>query len=406
MNIQKMKIDKLLPSAYNPRKDLSEDDKEYQKLKRSIQEFGYVEPIIWNKKTGLVVGGHQRIKVLKDLGWDEIDVVIIDIDDTKEKALNIALNKISGEWEFSKLKDLLEELDTGEIDLEITGFDMEEIEDLMTQFKDDSEAEAEAEEDKFDVDEAIENIKEPITKRGDIWQLGKHRLMCGDSTGKEDVEKLMDGKKAHMCFTDPPYNVNYGTIEHPKFRQREIENDNMSKQDFKEFCIRFVERIKENVLGCVYISGPPREDGRIIFCVADEILHCSTTIIWNKDQFTLGRGKYHNKYEPIWFGWVENGTRFSKDRTLVNVWDIERPKKSELHPTMKPIKLVIKAINDASLSNDIVLDIFGGSGSTLIACEQTNRICYMIELDEKYCDVILQRWEEYTGQKAELIKEG
>jgi DNA modification methylase len=398
MDFRKINVKKLIPADYNPRKDLKPGDKEYEKIKRSIEEFGYIDPIICNKDM-TVVGGHQRLKVLKDLGHTEVECVVVDVDKTREKALNIALNKISGEWDFEALKDLLQEIDTGEIDMELTGFDMSEIENLMSQFHD-----GDVKEDDFDADKALEEIVEPITRRGDIWQLGRNRLMCGDSTLKKDTEKLLDGNKAHMCFTDPPYNINYGNIKHPKFKQREIQNDNMSKQEFKKFCFEFTSRIKENVLGCVYMAGPPVPEGRIMFTVADELLHCSTTIIWNKDQFTLGRSKYQNKYEPIWFGWVENGSRFSQDRTLVNVWDIKRPKSSDLHPTMKPIELVSKAINDASLSGDIVLDLFGGSGSTLIACEQINRICYMMELDEKYCDVIIKRWETLTGKKAELIK--
>ena len=166
----------------------------------------------------------------------------------------------------------------------------------------------------------------------------------------------------------------------------------MSSEEYKKFCNGFIKQIKENVIGCVYIAGPPGPDGRIIFTAADELLYCSTTIIWNKDQFTLGRGKYQNKYEPIWFGWVENGSRFTGNRKLVNVWDIPRPKKSELHPTMKPIELVIKSLEHSTLKTDKVLDLFGGSGTTMIACEWIDRICYMMELDKKYVDVIVKRY--------------
>ena len=242
--------------------------------------------------------------------------------------------------------------------------------------------------------------------------------MCGDSI--KDTTALMDGEKAHMCFTNPPYNINYGNIKHPKFKQRKIQNDNMNPADFKMFCKGYTGAIKANVSGCVYIAGPTGPDGRIMFTAADDALYCSTTIIWNKDQFTLGRGKYQNKYEPIWFGWVDNGSRFSKDRKLVNVWDIPRPKKSEPHPTMKPIALVSKAISEASLQNDIVLDIFGGSGTTLISCEQLNRVCYMMELDEKYVDVkryaelkettedikLIRRGKEYSYAEVFILKEG
>lgn len=197
MQIEKMKVSDLKYAPYNPRKI---DDKELAKLKRSITEFGYVEPIVWNKRSGFVVGGNQRLKALRELEIEEVDVVVVDLDDAKEKALNVALNKISGEWDFPKLKDVLTDIDTGDFDIELTGFDLDEIGELIAFDK-------EPEEDDFDADAAIEEIEEPKTKRGDIYLLGKHRLMCGDSTIKEDVEKLMDGKKADMVFTDPPYGI-------------------------------------------------------------------------------------------------------------------------------------------------------------------------------------------------------
>ena len=200
MEIRKIPIEKLNPAAYNPRKDLQPGDPEYEKLKRSMQEFGYVEPIVWNKRTGNIVGGHQRYKVLLDMGMSEVDCVVVDLDETKEKALNLALNKIQGDWDYLKLIDLLQELDTGEFDLELTGFDMGEIEDLIAQLHVPEE---------IVEDEVPEPPKEPITKPGDLWLLGRHRLLCGDATKKEDVERLMDGKKADMVFTDPPYIIVY-----------------------------------------------------------------------------------------------------------------------------------------------------------------------------------------------------
>jgi len=394
MRIEKKNISDLLPAGYNPRKDLQPGDAEYEKLKRSIQEFDYIDPVIWNQQTRTVVGGHQRLKVLQDLGHTKVEVSVVDLPLGKEMALNVALNKVSGDWDTSKLSDLMLDLQDMDIDMELTGFDMDEINDLLPEKIEDGLC---------DEDQVPDVPEEPVTKLGDIYKLGNHRLMCGDSTSIDAVEKLMDGEKAHMSFTDPPYNIDYGNIKHPKFKQRSIENDNMSASDFNQFCHDFITCIKMTVMGCVYIAGPPGPDGRIMFTNADNILNCSTTVIWNKDQFTLGRGKYQNKYEPIWFGWVENGTRFSKDRKLVNVWDIPRPKKSELHPTMKPVELVVKAVEDASMQTDIVLDLFGGSGTTCIACEKTGRKARLMELDPKYCDVIVKRWEDYTGKKAELL---
>jgi DNA modification methylase len=225
---------------------------------------------------------------------------------------------------------------------------------------------------------------------GDLFEIGQHRLLCGDSTDAEQVAKLMNGEKADMVFTDPPYNVNYGNIKHPKFKQRDIKNDNMSAADFKDFCQRFVLNIKLFCDGCVYCWGPPGKDGRIMFTVLDENLHNSTMIVWNKDQFTLGRGKYQNKHEVCWFGWNKSGESFTNDRTLTNVWEFERPKKSELHPTMKPIKLVENALLHNPKAKS-VLDLFIGSGSTMVAAHQLERKCYGMELAPKYCQVIIDR---------------
>lgn len=207
-----------------------------------------------------------------------------------------------------------------------------------------------------------------------------------------------------MLFTDPPYNVNYEHIKHPKFKMRSIKNDNMPLAQFKEFCRKWIENITLFVGGCCYICAAPGKDGRAMFTICDELLHNSTVCIWNKDTFTLGRGKYQNKYEPIWFGWNDSGKTFTDERNIPNVFDIPRPKRSELHPTMKPLELIITCINHNPHAKT-VLDCFGGSGSTLIACEQTGRNCYMMELDPYYCQVIINRWEEFTGEKAVKISE-
>lgn len=226
---------------------------------------------------------------------------------------------------------------------------------------------------------------------GDLFEIGPHRLLCGDSINADDVAKVMGGEKANMVFTDPPYNINYGNIKHSKFRQREIKNDNMSASDFSEFCAGFVSNILLFNKGCVYVAGAPGVDGRIMFTECDKAMHCSTVVIWNKDQFTLGRGKYQNKYEPIWFGWVDTGNGFYGDRTQSNVWDIPRPKKADEHPTMKPVELVSRALNHASRKEDSVLDLFLGSGTTMVAAHQLHRRCFGLEIDPKYCQIILDR---------------
>jgi ParB-like chromosome segregation protein Spo0J len=212
MIIKTIPITQINPAAYNPRKDLQPGDPEYKKLKKSLTEFDCVEPLVWNEGTGNLVGGHQRLKVLKDLGRTEVEVSVVQLDDAKEKALNLALNKISGEWDLPRLKDLLEEINTGAFDIEVTGFDDKEIEELMTQFH--------VPEEGLTDEEVIPEVVEPVCKKGDLWQLGAHRLLCGDATKPGDIERLMASEKADMVFTDPPYNVNYGSIVgHPSYKR-------------------------------------------------------------------------------------------------------------------------------------------------------------------------------------------
>jgi len=390
MKIIKKTMSALKASPYNPRKDLKPGDREYEQLKKAILEFDYIDPIVWNERTGNVVGGHQRLKVLKELDYKTIHVSVVDLPDHKEKALNIALNKISGEWDLGKLSELLEELKMEDIDIDLMGFTREDLDALFI----------DKEKGLTDADAVPEVPEDPITKPGDLWLLGEHRVLCGDATKREDVERLMGGEKADMVFTDPPYNIDYGNIKHPKFKQRNIKNDNISSEEFKIFCESFIGNIKSICSGCVYVFGPPGPDGRIMFSCLDNSLHCSTTIIWNKDVFILGRGKYQNKYEPCWFGWNDSGAAFIDDRKLTNVWDFPRPKSSKLHPTMKPVVIIENAIGHASNVGGVVFDLFLGSGSTLIACEKTGRRCYGLEIDPHYCDVIVKRWEDFTGEKA------
>lgn len=415
MEIEHIKITDLKPAEYNPRRISDED---YQKLKNSISTFGLVDPIIVNLKNMHIVGGHQRYDVLLDehmldndflaelpmirlgdVGFVFTDTELSIRDDDHEKALNLALNKISGEWDELKLQPLLEELELSPIDIQLTGFSEPELEELNIDTTEET-GEGVVEDDYVEPEELETDIE-----HGDLFRLGNHYLCCGDATIEEDVERLLAAggeRKVDLLFTDPPYNVNMGTIEHPKFKVRPIENDNMSTDDFKGFCRKWVNNIKSFVEGCCYICAGQGADGRIMFTICDELLHNSTTIIWNKDTFTLGRGKYQNKYEPIWFGWNESGKTFTDKRDLCNVFDINRPKKSELHPTMKPLELIITCL-EHNPHAETVLDLFGGRGSTLISCEQTNRTCYMMELSPHYCQVIINRWETFTGEKAEQI---
>lgn len=391
MDILKIPAEKLKPSRYNPRKDLKPGDPEYEKLRRSIEEFGYVEPVIWNKRTGNIVGGHQRYKVLLDMGVSEVDCVVVDLDETKEKALNLALNKIQGDWDYEKLKDLLQELDTGEFDLELTGFDMDEIEDLMTQFHVPEE---------ITEDEVPEPPEEPITKPGDLWLLGRHKLLCGDATDPEQVSKLMENQLADMIFTDPPYNVDY------QGSAGKIMNDNMTDDAFYRFLLdafkNMAQKSKEGAPIYVCHSDSEGLNFRSAFKEAGwDLKQC---IIWVKQQFVMGRQDYQWQHEPILYGWKPGAAhKWYGGRKQTTVWQIDRPMASKEHPTMKPVNLCAKAIENSSKPGDIVIDFFGGSGSTLIACEQLNRTCYMMELDPVYCDVIIKRWENLTGQKAERV---
>lgn len=401
MNIQKIKITKLKPAEYNPRKDLKPEDEEYQKIKKSITEFGYVAPIIVNSNM-TVIGGHQRLKVLKELGYTEVECVVVDLDQEKEKALNIALNKISGDWDNDKLEELLAELKQTDIDLDITGFSFDEIDNILKDITG-------SKEDDFDIQRALDEIDEPITKTGDIWILGKHRLMCGDSTVKENVDKLMNNNKSDMIFTDPPYLMNFEGNVHAdgsksfNAKYGKIKNDNMTREQGDKFILKMFENIKEYNKGAYYVCFY-RLGLDYIFRALDKLNNrYKALIIWNKGNHTLSNSDYMSKYEPIVYGWFSSHL-FYGDRSNFDIWDIERTRKNDLHPTMKPVDLVIKAIRNSSKAEDIILDLFGGSGSTLIAAEQTDRICYMMELDPKYCDVIIKRWENLTGKKAILAK--
>lgn len=396
MNIQKINIEKLKAAEYNLRKDLKPEDEEYQKIKRSILEFGYVAPIIVNADM-TVIGGHQRLKVLKELGYEEVECNIVDLDKTKEKALNIALNKITGEWDNSKLEELLAELKETDIDMDMTGFTFDEVDNILKDIEG-------SKEDDFDLDQALNEIEEPTTRPGDIWILGKNRLMCGDSTQKENVLRLMDKQEADMLLTDPPYNVDY---EGKTVDALKIENDNMTSTEFYNFLLDSFRNMFE-VTKCgssVYVFHADTEglNFRNAFnAVGFKLAQC---LVWVKNTFVMGRQDYQWRHEPILYGWKEGaGHYFINDRKQSTVLEFDKPTRNAEHPTMKPIDLLVYLIKNSSKENDLILDLFGGSGSTLIAAEQVKRRCYTMELDPKYCDVIVKRWELLTGEKAVLKK--
>ena len=411
MQIKKVKISDINPAKYNPRKDLQPGDPEYEKIKRSIEEFDCVEPLVLNKRGNVLVGGHQRLKVLKERGDIEVECSIVDLEPAKEKALNIALNKISGEWDFPKLKDLLEEIDTGEFDIEITGFDLGEIEDIMTQWGEPKGG--------LTDDDEIPEVEEAVTKRGDLWLLGKHRVLCGDATVKADVARLMGEKRAILMVTDPPYGVKYdpewrdeadkkGILgnRYPTRALGKIKNDD--KIDWSDAYVLF-----EGDICYVWHAGRHASEVQASIEKSGFVIICQ--IIWGKPHFALSRGDYHWQHEPCWYA-VRKGKKHNWQgrRDQATLWNIagmnamgasqDKADNTTGHGTQKPVLCMQKPIENNSSVGDIIYDPFLGSGTTLIATEKTNRICYGMEIDEHYCDVIVKRWENYTGKKGKLEK--
>lgn len=398
MQIELLQIEKLIPYANNARNN----EKAVDKVAASIKEFGFRNPIIIDKNNE-IIAGHTRLLAAKKLGLKEVPTIRAD-DLTAEqvKAFRIADNKTAeySEWNFELLAQELEELKLADYDLSLTAFDLSECEKLLDLLK---EVNNKNKDDDFD----IQLPEEPVTKRGDIWLLGKHRLMCGDACSESDVAALMREDFADMVFTDPPWNVNYGATEHPSWKQRTILNDSMTTEEFKKFLdSAFKVMNKFSKPGCMtYVVMSAQEWGNLMLSLKENGYHWSSTIIWNKDRLVLSRKDYHTKYEPIWYGWSDGSARLHPltDRQQCDVWDIPRPSVSELHPTTKPVELVVRAIKNSSNMKDIVLDLFGGSGTTLIACEETDRRCRMMELDEKYADVIVKQYIDKVGSDADVF---
>lgn len=387
MQWKTLSVDALRPAAYNPRKKLKAGDKEYEKIKNSISEFGYVEPIIVNYDM-TVIGGHQRLTVLKDLGYTEVQCVEVHIEDeNKVKALNIALNKITGAWNEQLLADLIVDLQAANFNTDFTGFEAPEIEQLFSKVHN-----KDIKEDDFDVEAQLQ--KPTMSQAGDVWLLGRHRLVCGDSTLPETYTKLMDGKRANLVLTDPPYNVD---VEETAGK---IKNDNMPDEDFYKFLFAMFVNVEQNMERDASIYVFHADSKGLIFRQAfhDAGFYLSGCCIWKKNALVLGRSPYQWQHEPCLFGWKLGGKhQWYSDRKQTTIWEYDRPKSSKEHPTMKPVALMAYPIQNSCMSNCIVLDPFLGSGSTLIACEETNRICYGIELDEKFADVIVRRYIEKMG---------
>ena len=393
MEIKELPLKELKPAAYNPRKKLKKGDKEYEKIKQSLLKFGYVDPIIVNEDL-TVIGGHQRLTVLKDLDYETAKCVIVDLPKEDEKALNIALNKITGQWDEALLADLLLDLQESDFNLDLTGFEPPEIDDILSNVHD-----KELSEDEFDVEEELK--KPTVSRHGDIWQLGKHRVICGDSTKAETYKQLLDDRKANLVVTDPPYNVD---VEETAGK---ILNDNMSDGDFYQFLRSMFTQVENHMEtdASIYVFHADTEGLNFRKAFKDAGFYLSGCCIWKKNSLVLGLSPYQWQHEPCLYGWKKKGKhQWFSDRKQTTIWEYDRPKSSKDHPTMKPIQLMAYPIQNSSMRGTIVLDPFLGSGSTLIAADQTGRVCYGIELDEKFVDVIVKRYIEVTGDTEVTVQ--
>ena len=379
-------IDRLVPYINNAR---THSPEQINKLRSSLREFGFINPVIIDRDYG-VIAGHGRILAAKEEGITEVPCVFADyLTEAQKKAYIIADNRMAMDagWDEELLRVEIEALQAEAFDVSLTGFDPNEIDDLFKE-----NLKVGLHDDDFDIEAELK--KPTFTKAGDVWTLGRHRLVCGDSTKKETYDILMDGKKANLVLTDSPYNVNYeGTAG-------KIKNDHMANDAFYQFLLDAFTNMEAVMAddASIYVFHADTEGLNFRRAFADAGFYLSGCCIWKKNSLVLGRSPYQWIHEPVLFGWKKSGKHaWYAGRKETTVWEYDKPKKNADHPTMKPIALLAYPIMNSSMSNAVVLDPFGGSGSTLIACEQSDRICYTVELDEKYCDVIVKRYIEQVG---------
>ena len=390
--MQLVPVTKLVPYVNNAR---THSPEQINKLRASLREFGFINPVIIDRNYG-VIAGHGRIMAAKEEGITEVPCVFADhLSEAQKKAYILADNRMAMDagWDEELLRVEIEALQGMDFDPLLTGFDEAELADLFGE-------ENEAKEDDFNVDAELE--KPTVTQSGDVWTLGRHRLICGDSTQPETFDILMQGKKANLVVTDPPYNVNYeGTAG-------KIKNDNMASEKFYQFLLDAFTNIAKVMAddASIYVFHADTEGLNFRKAFSDAGFYLSGCCIWKKPSLVLGRSPYQWQHEPCLYGWKKNGKhQWYSDRKQTTIWEFDKTKKNTDHPTMKPIPLLAYPICNSSMSNTLILDPFGGSGSTLIACEQTDRSCYTAELDEKYCDVIVKRYIEQVGSAEGVFVE-
>jgi len=383
-------IDKLIPYVNNAR---THSPEQINKLRSSLREFGFVNPVIIDKEFN-IIAGHGRIMAARAEGIKEVPCVLADyLTEAQKKAYILADNRMAMDagWDEEMLKVELEALEGESFDLSLTGFDEKELSDLFKE-------EHEVEDDDYDLTTALE--KASFVERGDRWVVGRHVLYCGDATNPEDVNKLMQDKRGNLILTDPPYGVSFCSSAGLK-----IQNDSLKNEDFYNFLLKafnnMVAHVETGVSAYVFHADTEGLNFRTAFI--DAGFHLAGCCIWKKDSLVLGRSDYQWQHEPILYGFLKNGThRWYSDRKQTTIWEFAKPKRSENHPTSKPLNLLSYPIQNSSQENAIVIDTFGGSGSTLMACELTNRICYTMEIDEKYASVILRRYVDNCGNQDDV----
>lgn len=400
IQVERWPVDRLIPYARNSR---THSEEQVAQIAASIAEFGWTNPILAGAD-GIVIAGHARLQAARKLGMTEVPVILLDhLSESQRRALVIADNRlaISAGWDEEMLRVELEALREDDYNLDLLGFTDEEIEGFL--------AEPEAKVAGLTDEDAVPETPEAaVTLPGDVWLLGQHRLLCGDATVMGDVEKVLGGGLADMVFCDPPFNVNYGATMKDKLRgkQRKIANDNLGA-DFGPFLYDACVNMLAVTKGSIYICMSSSELHTLYNAFTEAGGHWSTFVIWAKNTFTMGRADYQRQYEPMLYGWKEGSKHFwCGARDQGDVWFVKKPVRNDLHPTTKPVELVERAIQNSSKSRDTVLDPFGGSGTTLIACEKAGRQARLIELEPKYCDVIIRRYQEFAGKPATLEADG